>query len=141
VFHPFWESLPLVNIFVSITLDILHQMLQGIMKHLIAWLTHSGLFGAGQIDVQCRSLPPNHHIRTFSNGISTISCVSGQEHKDMCRILLGLIVDLPLPSGQVTSRIIRLVHALLDFLYLPQLPSHTTNTVARLDSALAQFHN
>ncbi|KAH9035982.1 hypothetical protein EDB83DRAFT_2178445, partial [Lactarius deliciosus] len=37
IFHPFWESLPLVNIFVSITPDILHQMLQGVMKHLITW--------------------------------------------------------------------------------------------------------
>ncbi|KAH9025374.1 hypothetical protein EDB85DRAFT_2149809 [Lactarius pseudohatsudake] len=70
-----------------------------------------------------------------------MSRVSGQEHKDMCRILLGLIVDLPLPSGQVTSRIIRSVHALLDFLYLAQLPSQTTNTVARLDSSLARFHD
>ncbi|KAH9015234.1 hypothetical protein EDB85DRAFT_2076369 [Lactarius pseudohatsudake] len=141
VFHPFWESLPLVDIFVSITPDILHQMLQGVMKHLIAWLTRSGLFGAGQIGARCRSSPPNHHIRTFSNGISTMSRVSGQEHKDMCWILLGLIVDLPLPSGQVTSRIIRSVHALLDFLYLAQLPSQTTNTVARLDSSLARFHD
>ncbi|KAH9173949.1 hypothetical protein EDB89DRAFT_2152812 [Lactarius sanguifluus] len=141
VFHPFWESLPLVDIFVSITPDILHQLLQGVMKHLIAWLTRSGLFGAGQIDARCWSLPPNHHIRTFSNGISTMSRISGQEHKDMCRILLGLIIDLPLPSGQVTSRIIRLVHALLDFLYLAQLPSQTTNTVARLDSSLARFHD
>ncbi|KAH9170412.1 hypothetical protein EDB89DRAFT_1853464 [Lactarius sanguifluus] len=141
IFHPFWESLPLVNIFVSITPDILHQMLQGVMKHLIAWLTRSSVFGPGQIDTRCRSLPPNHHIKTFSNGITILSRVSGQEHKEMCRILLGLIVDLPLPSGQVTSRIVRSVRALLDFLYLAQLPSQTTDTITRLDEALARFHS
>ncbi|KAH9003605.1 hypothetical protein EDB83DRAFT_2509552 [Lactarius deliciosus] len=129
IFHPFWESLPLVNIFVSITPDILHQMLQGVMKHLIAWLTHSSVFGPGQIDARCRSLPPNHHIKTFSNGITILSRVSGQEHKEMCRILLGLIVDLPLPSGQVTSRIVR------------SLPSQTTDTITQLDEALARFHS
>ncbi|KAH9012017.1 hypothetical protein EDB84DRAFT_1590615 [Lactarius hengduanensis] len=129
VFHPFWESLPLVNIFVSITPDILHQMLHGVMKHLIMWLTRSGLFGAGQINAWCWSLPPNHHVRTFSNGISTMSRVSGQEHKDMCQVLLSLIVDLPLPSGQVTSRVVR------------SLPSQTTNTVACLDLSLARFHD
>ncbi|KAH9075024.1 hypothetical protein EDB83DRAFT_2515877 [Lactarius deliciosus] len=64
-----------------------------------------------------------------------------QEHKEMCRILLGLIVDLPLPSGQVTSRIVRSIHALLDFLYLAQLPSQTTDTITRLDEALARFHS
>ncbi|KAH9010812.1 hypothetical protein EDB84DRAFT_1590797 [Lactarius hengduanensis] len=130
IFHPFWESLPLVNIFVSITPDILHQMLQGVMKHLIAWLTRSGVFGAGQIDA-----------RLFRMGITILSRVSGQEHKEMCRILLGLVVDLPLPSGQATSRIVRSVHALLDFLYLAQLPSQTTDTMTRLDEALARFHS
>ena len=45
VFHPFWESLPLVNIYVSITPDILHQLLQGVMKHLISWLSDPLMFG------------------------------------------------------------------------------------------------
>ena len=58
----------------------------------------------------------------------------------MCRIILGLIIDLPLPSGQVTSRIVRTVRALLDFLYLAQLPSQTTNTMLRLEESLARFH-
>ena len=29
IFHPFWESLLLTNVFISITPDILHQLLQG----------------------------------------------------------------------------------------------------------------
>ena len=35
IYHPFWESLPHVDIFLSITPNILHQMLQGMVKHLI----------------------------------------------------------------------------------------------------------
>ena len=85
-------------------------------------------------------LPPNHHIRTFPNGITTLSQISGQEHKDICRILLSLIVDLPLPSRQVTLHIVRTVLALLDFLYLAQLPSQTTNTMLQLKDSLDWFH-
>ena len=140
VFHPFWEALPLTSIFVSITPNILHQMLQGVMKKLIEWLTSPEVFGPSQIDARCRSLPPNHHIMTFVKGISPLSRITGLEHKNMCRILLGLIMDLPLPSGVASSRLIRAVRALLDFLYLSQLPSHTADTLLRLEDSLARFH-
>ena len=47
VYHPFWERLPLTNIFLLITPDILHQLLQGMMKHLVRWLIRA--FGPGEI--------------------------------------------------------------------------------------------
>ena len=53
IYHPFWESLPLSDIYVSITPDILHQMLQGVMKHLISWLTHPNIFGSAEINTHC----------------------------------------------------------------------------------------
>ncbi|KAI9433897.1 hypothetical protein H4582DRAFT_2112690 [Lactarius indigo] len=139
VYHPFWEFLPLANIFVSITPDILHQLLQGVLKHLIAWLIRT--FGPAVIDARCRSIPPNHHITIFAKGISSLGRVSGAEHKSMCRLLLGLIADLPVPNGQVSPRIVTAVRALLDFLYLAQFPSHTSNTLACLDDSLSRFHN
>ncbi|KAH9166786.1 hypothetical protein EDB89DRAFT_2075512 [Lactarius sanguifluus] len=139
IFHPFWESFPLSNIFISITPDILHQLLQGIMKHLMTWLKKA--FGPVAIDARCQSLPPNHHITTFAKGISGLSRVTGLEHKNMCQILLGLIVDHPLPSGQAPLRLVRTIRALLDFLYLAQLPSQTTDTLRCLEDSLASFHN
>ena len=51
VFHPFWQSLPLTNAFVSITPNILHQLLQGIFKHLLAWLIVT--FGSSEINARC----------------------------------------------------------------------------------------
>jgi hypothetical protein len=140
VFHPFWESLPLTNIFVSITPDVLHQLLQGVFKHLIAWLLEA--FGPAEIDARCRSLPPNHHISTFAKGISRLSRVTGKEHKNMSRIILGLIMGVPLPNGQVSPRLISFVRAVLDFLYLAQLPSHTTTSLSqRFEGSLTRFHN
>ncbi|KAG2123441.1 hypothetical protein DEU56DRAFT_705133, partial [Suillus clintonianus] len=37
VIHPFWERLPYANIFQAITPDILHQLYQGLVKHLLSW--------------------------------------------------------------------------------------------------------
>ena len=139
VFHPFWESLPLANIFISITPDVLHQLLQGVFKHLIAWLLEA--FGPAEIDARCRSLPPNHHISTFAKGISRLSRVTGKEHKNMSRIVLGLVMGLPLPNGQVSPRLISFVRALLDFLYLAQFPSHSSTSISRLEDSLSRFHN
>ena len=141
VYQPFWQDLPFTNIYLSITPDILHQLLQGVMKHLVAWVTMPAVFGPDEIDVRCRRIPPNHNITLFTKGITTLSCVTGQEHKNMCRILLGLIVDLPLPDGQSPARLVRATRALLDFLYLSQYPSHTADTLSRLDNALSRFHN
>jgi hypothetical protein len=110
------------------------------MKHLISWLASSSAFGSAEIDARCRSIPPNHHITLFPKGITALSRVSGKEHKAICRILIGLVVDLPLPHGQAPTRVLKAVRALLDFLYLAQFRSHTTNTIHRLEDCLNRFH-
>jgi hypothetical protein len=51
VFHPFWETLLLTKVFVSITPNILHQLLQGVFKHLVSWLLST--FGSLEIDAWC----------------------------------------------------------------------------------------
>jgi len=84
VFHPFWESLLLANMYVSITPDILHQLLQGVVKHLIAWLSDPLVFGPQCIDARCRLMPPNHQIALFPKGISILARDSGKEHKNIC---------------------------------------------------------
>ena len=60
----------------------------------------------------------------------------------MSHFLLGLVMDLQVPSGQVSPRwIIAVVRAILDFLFLAQLPSHSTSMLTCLDDALTRFHN
>ncbi|KAJ6517025.1 hypothetical protein DFH09DRAFT_1251360 [Mycena vulgaris] len=139
IYHPFWEDLPYVNIFLSITSDVLHQLYQGVIKHVIAWVTEA--YGAVEIDARCRRMPPNHNARLFLKGITTLSRVSGTEHSQMCRILMGLIIDLQLPERQSTSRLIRAVRAALDFLYLAQYPTQSSETLSLLHSALESFHD
>jgi hypothetical protein len=138
IVHPFWQDLPYSDIYLGITPDILHQLYQGVMKHLLSWVTTA--FGEGEIDARCRCLPPNHNIRSFSKGITSLSRVTGKEHADMCRVLLGLVVDLELPNGTSPIPLISAIRSLLDFLYLAQYPLHTSETLHLLHQSLKRFH-
>ncbi|KAI0350324.1 hypothetical protein OH77DRAFT_1593589, partial [Trametes cingulata] len=138
VVDPFWRDLPYVNVFQSITPDILHQLYQGVIKHLLSWLKSA--YGPEELDARCRRLPPNHQIRLFLKGITTLQKVTGKEHGDICRFLLGLVIGLPLPGGHSSVRLVRAVRGLLDFLYLARYPAHTADTLDLLRDALRRFH-
>ena len=138
VYHPFWQDLPYVDIYRAITADALHQIYQGVIKHVFSWVV--SIYGANEIDARCRAFPPNHHIRIFSKGISTLSRLTGQGHSQMCRFLMGLLIAAPLPHGHSPARLVRAIRAILDFTYLAQLPVHSTSMLRRLQDALTAFH-
>ncbi|KAI0729649.1 hypothetical protein C8Q72DRAFT_912150 [Fomitopsis betulina] len=138
IVEPFWEDLLYVNIFAVITPDILHRLYQGVIKHLVSWL--KAAYGTEEINARCQRFPPNHHIRLFMKGITSLCKVTGKMHADICRFLLGLVIGLPLHGGCSPARLVRAVRALLDFLYLAQYPVHTTEMLKLLDNALKHFH-
>ncbi|KAN0139632.1 hypothetical protein V8E53_002294 [Lactarius tabidus] len=136
--HPFWLDLPWFNVFHSITPDVLHQLYQGIIKYLKAWILSA--CEPSEIDTQCRFLPPNHNICLFTKGISSLSQVTGQEHDQMCCFLLGLIIDIRLPNNMSNIRFVQSAHALLDYLYLAQYPIHSNSTLHLLMDALTSLY-
>src|SRR6266478_3940460 len=115
---PFWKDLPYINIFQSITPDILHQIYQGVFRHVISWSTKA--YGATEIDSRYQRLTPNHHVCVFSEGISKLSQVTGKEHDQVCRVLLGVIADMRLLNDLEPTRLICAIRRLLDFIYLSQ---------------------
>ncbi|KAJ6506503.1 hypothetical protein C8R45DRAFT_1050904 [Mycena sanguinolenta] len=139
IHHPFWEDLPSSTSSYQSQPDILHQLFQGVIKHVVSWVKDA--YGPVEIDTRCRRLPPNHNIRLFLKGITTLSRVSGTEHSQICRILLGLIVDLRLPGGQSPVRLVRAVRAAHDFLYHSQYPVHSSETIDQLAQHLRHFHD
>ncbi|KAG1822148.1 hypothetical protein DFJ58DRAFT_720133 [Suillus subalutaceus] len=74
-------------------------------------------------------------------GITTLSHVSGTEHNQICRFLLGIIIDIRLPDNMSSARLLHAVRGLLDFLYLAQYPCHSSETLTCLDEALNLFHD
>lgn len=139
VANPFWKDLPFVNIYESITPDILHQLYQGLIKHLVTWIRT--VCSDAEIDARCRRLPPNHNVRLFMKGLSPLSRITGTEHDQICKILLGLILDIRLPNNMSNTRLIRTVRAALDFVSLAKYPIHTSKTLDQLEDALAEFNN
>ncbi len=109
------------------------------MKHVIKWIIK--IYGSAAINLRCKAIPPYYKTPLFTKGIATLSQVSGQEHKRMCTIILGLIVGLPLPGALNSSHMVKAVRAVLDFLYLAQYMSHTNETLRQLQDSLAEFHN
>lgn len=132
-------DLPYVHIYQSITPTILHQLYQGIIKHLISWVTKA--LGPLEVDAWCRQMPLNHIIWHFIKGITSLSRVTGQEHDQMSHILMGLVLNAPLPGGLSNACLVRVVCALLDFLYLAQYLVHTDKTLQLLEDSLWRFHD
>ena len=139
IFHPFFEQLPYTNIFQAITPDILHQLLQGVLRHLLSWLVQA--CGANEINARCEHLIPNHHIHIFSSGISSLSRVTGKEYGLIGCIILGVIIGTRLQNDLDPSRMIQAVRTFLDFLYLACLPIQSSKTLDLLDCALRAFHD
>ncbi|KAH9910236.1 uncharacterized protein B0H18DRAFT_896286, partial [Fomitopsis serialis] len=129
---PFWTNLPYADIHLSITPDVLHQLYQGVFKHVVTWCQE--LLTAEELDSRLRCLPPAYGIRHFRNGISSLSQISGKERKEMARVLLACLVGKVSKSTMLTFR------SLLDFIYLAQYPTHDDTTLEYMEDALKTFH-
>jgi hypothetical protein len=73
-------------------------------------------------------------------GISNLNRVTGREHDQISRFLLGIIIEVKLPGGLSAVRLVQAVRVILDFVYSAQYPMHTTATLERLEDARMQFH-
>jgi hypothetical protein len=73
-------------------------------------------------------------------GTTSLSRVSRTEHDQICRFLLGIIIDIPLAGGFNAVRLLHATWAILDFIYLAQYPCHTSDTLPLLNNALSHFH-
>jgi hypothetical protein len=132
VYQPFWEGFPFCDIHSSITPDVLHQLYQGVFKHLVGWCQN--ILTPQELDRRIRALPPAFGLRQFKNGIFALSQISGPERKNMAKVLLGCLI------GCMPSKGISAVTALLDFIYIAQYSTHDSITLGYMQDALDRFH-
>ncbi|KAH9949770.1 hypothetical protein B0H21DRAFT_834001 [Amylocystis lapponica] len=132
VYTPFWTDFPHTDIHLAITPDVLHQLYQGVFKHIVNWCERT--MSSNELDCRIRCLPPAYGVRHFKNGISALSQISGTERKNMAKILLGCLVGILPKQGILACR------GLLDFIYISQYSTHDDSTLKYLQDALDLFH-
>lgn len=136
--RPFWEDLPYTNIWRSITPDVLHELYQGIIKHLLEWVID--IAGANEVDARFARMTPHHNTRVFVKGVSHLQRVTGREHSQIASVLLGVVVGLKSKDGGNLAPLVRCVRALMDFLQLALYPIHSDTTLLQMQDALTLFH-
>ncbi|KAN0091453.1 hypothetical protein V8E55_005019 [Tylopilus felleus] len=134
IFSPFWANLPHANIFTCITLDVLHQLHQGIIKdHLKRWCV--AIAGKKAFNSWFQAMPFHPGLRHWKNGISKVKQWTGADHKQLQWIFVtALIGTTPNHNVVQASRV------LLNFVCLTQYHSHTEETLQALQDALNDFH-
>ncbi|KAG6816647.1 hypothetical protein H0H93_007857 [Arthromyces matolae] len=92
------------------------------------------IMGERELDARFKAMADHPGLRHFKKGISFVSQWTGTEHKEMEKVMMGVL------AGGVNSRVLTVGRALLDFIFYAQYQFHTTKTLAALQSSLDTFH-
>jgi hypothetical protein len=132
--RPFWQSLPELNIFEALSPDLLHGFHKFFHDHIYKF----NLRGMGQdkYDACVHSQLRFSGDRTFLHGVSHISQMTGMEHWMLERTHLPIVANAP---GAINGKVTRATRAVMECIYLAQLPTHSDRSLQAYEAAYKDF--
>ncbi|KAG8788550.1 hypothetical protein FRC12_014430 [Ceratobasidium sp. 428] len=137
---PWWANIPHLEFSACLMPDILHQLHQGMLRHLLNWSFNAA--GKAKVDRLFMVMPTAEGMRHFRQGVSGVKQWTGRESKEMAKQFLPIVACLDARPGLTWDMdFVRLARALLDFTYRGQASSMTEDHVVRLEKTLAEIHH
>ncbi|KAG8732559.1 hypothetical protein FRC10_000849 [Ceratobasidium sp. 414] len=133
---PWWANIPHLDFAASLMPDLLHQLHQGMLRHLLNWSIAAA--GEEMVDLYFMLMPAAEGMRYFNQGVSNLQQWTGRESKEAAKQLLPVIASLD--ANPWDQEFVSLARALLDFIYRAQASRMTEDDVARLEKTLEDIH-
>ena len=129
---PFWRDWAMANPANFLTPEPLHYWHRFCWDHEVQWCLNA--LGVAELDFRFSVLPPHVGYWQFKEGISKLKQVTGRDHRNIQRYLIGAI------TGGVCREFVIAIRAQMDFRYLGQAPEFDESSIMRMDQSLKLFH-
>ncbi|KAG1844477.1 hypothetical protein F4604DRAFT_1884447 [Suillus subluteus] len=113
--------------------DGLHQWHKFYFYHIINWSIN--IMGGAELDRRLSALQPHVGVCHWVNGVSTLKQLTGQEHRDLEKLLPGVVV------GAVSNEVVCALRAITEFIFQAQNLFVYDKTLHFLSEALHEFHH
>ncbi|QRV87015.1 hypothetical protein RhiJN_15033 [Ceratobasidium sp. AG-Ba] len=133
---PWWASIPDFNLAESVMPDLLHQLHQGMIRHLLRWVVAGA--GEGMLNRLFIHMPTAEGMRHYRQGVSRLTQWTGRESKEAAKQLLPIIASLSSKSWD--TDFVRLARALLEFTYRAQASRMTDEDLIQLEETISDIH-
>ena len=132
VHRPFWRDWPLAEPSLFLTPEPLHHWHKMFWDHDAKWCVHK--VGGTEIDFRFSILQPHTGFRHFTEGISSLKQVTGNDHRDVQRYIVGVI------AGAVPRDFLIAIWSAMDFRYRCQATELDDKDCDNALAALLEFH-
>ncbi|KAG0701411.1 hypothetical protein DFH29DRAFT_1000269 [Suillus ampliporus] len=134
VHQPFWRDWMFADPSHILPGEILHTCHKFYGNHALKWCKE--VVGDEELDARYKAQHKRVRTHHFGSGVSHISQMTCQEHRDIERTMIATITG----ATNVTPDFVRAMRALTKFIYQAQSPVHTNSSMNAMVQSLGEFH-